>query len=447
MSSRAAIMVGALAAAALLATGCASDGAVPPKTGDAAAGGSAVDPAAGAAQGRESGADASSGGTGSARSGAGTPDGARSAEEIAAQVERDLAEHQRLMAARSGGNTAGAGVDGTAAGPGASTRGGVGATATPGAASGASSPGAGAAPNGAVIASEPPSTTPAPGSGTDGAGSIGASGDGTAARRVPQTPEALAGAAAALYRDASRADSPMRSLMALAALSIAEPDRPFNAEAISDITEEERRTLAAFHGFCRELGRQLASSDDPEAVAKSVEQLAREMRGERRLRLAHGEFCTSVEGFGNFARIEPREFIAHSAARFVLYFEVDGYRSTETGGEGWKTELSVELSILSERDGVPVWRRDWQTITDLAASQRKDFFVTHVVAVPEALSVGAYVMKIRVRDELAGALAELSLPFRMVAAPVVAPRPGSSASAPPSGAVPSGAPAPGATRP
>jgi len=347
------------------------------------------------------------------------PEGAQSPEQIASQMERDLADFQRLMASRqSGGTRSTSGADGAA--------GGAGTGADPGGDRPAASPnGTRAGPEGsATAAANAPTRMPEDaGSATTTRPPIDGAADdtqasGTPPRRVAETPEALAAAAAALYRDASRADTPMRSLMALAALSIADPDRPFNPDALSDITEEERRTLSSFHAFCRELGRRLASSDESDEVVRAVEQLAKEMRGERRLHIPRGEFCSAVEGFGHFASIEPREFVAHAAARFVLYFEVDGYRSAELTGEGWKTELSIELSILSERDGVPVWRRDWQTITDLAASQRKDFFVTHIVAIPDALSVGAYVLKVRVRDEQAGSLAERSIPFRMVASPV-----------------------------
>ncbi|MBX3355782.1 MAG: hypothetical protein KF724_08795 [Phycisphaeraceae bacterium] len=379
------------------------------------------------------------------------PIGAMTPEQIAEQAERDLAEFQRMSAARRGtgatGGTGGREVGVSmppAGGSSGSEAGGLGSNqsdrVTPAGAIGsgpelADALGTGA--GGARNASDNRSTG-AVAVDRDLDGRQWPDSGGTPPRRVPETPDALAATAAALYRDATREDTPLRSLMAIAALSIAEPDRPFNAEAIPDLTEDERRVLARFHGFCRDLGRQLAGSDDPEAVARAVERLSHEMRGARRLRIPRGELCTQVDGFGVFRAIEPREFVAHSGARFALYFEVDGYRSVELGAEGWKTELSVELSILSERDGVPVWRRDWQTMTDLVATQRKDFFVTHTVTIPDALSVGAYALKIRVRDEQTGALAEHSVPFRMVAA---AARPGSS-SGPATGGAPTSPSAP-----
>jgi len=403
----------------------------------------------------ERGADAALGANRAPNSGASsTPVGAKSAEQIASQVERDIAEYQRMTAGRrpvastdepadSGAMTANgamtpplaASAPVTTGQPGASSA--VGAGGTPGHVGSATARGVGAgAPSNESAGGHATNGTAALAAPSTGDSEDGASDDPTKPRRILNTPDALSGAAAALYRDATRADTPMRSLMALAALSIAEPDRPFNAEAMPDLTEEERRTLGRFHGFCRDLGLQLATSDDPAAVARAVEQLASEIRGERRLRVPRADLCTRVDGFGAFAPIEPREFVAHSGARFVLYFEVDGYRSANLSGEGWKTELSVELSILSERDGVPVWRRDWETITDLAATQRRDFFVTHVVSVPSALSVGGYVLKVRVRDELTSALAEYAVPFVMVASTGTTSSPGAAGAASESASIP-----------
>ncbi len=52
---------------------------------------------------------------------------------------------------------------------------------------------------------------------------------------------------------------------------------------------------------------------------------------------------------------------------------------------------------------------------DVTSKTRRDFFTTQLIALPPALSVGKYHLKIRVRDENSGAEAEDSLPFEMVA--------------------------------
>ena len=51
----------------------------------------------------------------------------------------------------------------------------------------------------------------------------------------------------------------------------------------------------------------------------------------------------------------------------------------------------------------------------MTSKTRRDFFTTQLIALPPALSVGKYHLKIRVRDEHSGAEAEDSVPFQMVA--------------------------------
>jgi hypothetical protein len=83
----------------------------------------------------------------------------------------------------------------------------------------------------------------------------------------------------------------------------------------------------------------------------------------------------------------------------------------------WLTEISQQLEIISDRDGIPVWSEPWQKAVDVTSHRRRDFFTTQIITLPEALSVGRYHLKIRVRDEKSGAETEESITFEMVADP------------------------------
>ncbi|MFO0893428.1 MAG: hypothetical protein U0574_00550 [Phycisphaerales bacterium] len=406
--------------ALLVAGGCANGG-----------GGTGAGAGAGARDATTSMNESAAGGARPARGGAAPPAGGYGSltpEELAAQGAASVEEFQRLMAAKERGAAGPVNPNGSPVPPRDTMR--------PGTESALKPLGA---PEG--TAARPPATPAAAGSGGGGSGAAtaplanaprggdaGAEGAGPAMSAAserggrtpgratpPPTNEALTQAAAALYRDATGADAPLQPLMALAALSIAEPERPFDAEALPGLTDEERAALTRFHAFCRDLGRGLAKDQDPRALTTASERLAQELRGEQGLRVPRAEFCTRVAGFGDYDAVADRTFLAHAGARVALYFEVEGYDSQERPGDGWRTDLSVELSILSERDGIPVWRQEWQSVSDKAASRRQDFFVTQIVKMPESLGVGAYVMKVRVRDEHRKALAEKTLPFRMVA--------------------------------
>ena len=84
------------------------------------------------------------------------------------------------------------------------------------------------------------------------------------------------------------------------------------------------------------------------------------------------------------------------------------------------TNLWQELEIYSSRDNIPVWRLDWQPAIDKSNTRLTDFYITHRFSIPERLSVGSYVLKVRVKDEAAGSIAESSIPFQIVADPSLA---------------------------
>ncbi len=98
-----------------------------------------------------------------------------------------------------------------------------------------------------------------------------------------------------------------------------------------------------------------------------------------------------------------------------MYVEVEDFTSERNKQGDWVTELSQQLVIYSDRDGIPVWREDWQLGTDTSKNRREDFFIVQVITLPPRLSVGLYQFKIHVRDKQSGAEAEVTVEFEMVA--------------------------------
>jgi hypothetical protein len=204
-----------------------------------------------------------------------------------------------------------------------------------------------------------------------------------------------------LYRRGAYSDMPLRELLLIAATTLVTPDRELATEALPGLTERERELLAKMQAFFSRLGLKLAETGDPEVLVAEVEALHR-----------HGdydEFSRNAEG--RYA------FLAHSGQQAVVYVEVEDFTSELNENGQWVTELSQQLVVISERDGIPVWREDWQAGVDLSRKRRDDFFIVQVVTLPERLSVGRYNLKIRIRDDRSGAEAETAIDFEMVADP------------------------------
>ncbi|TVQ53583.1 MAG: hypothetical protein EA377_07685 [Phycisphaerales bacterium] len=224
-----------------------------------------------------------------------------------------------------------------------------------------------------------------------------------------------------LYRDAAYADMPLRELMLIAATSLVSPDRALQPEAIPGLTARERELLGAFQAFFVDLGHQLdGSRAADEVLDESLENLRRMLRTEPDLTIENVALCTRVGGFGDYDPFNRYAFLAHTDQQVVLYLELKNFTS-ETNQQGqWVTEISQQIIIYSDRDGIPVWREDWQTAVDVARNKRHDFFLVQVITLPRALSVGRYHMKVRARDEKSRAEAEATITFEIVADPKMA---------------------------
>jgi len=224
----------------------------------------------------------------------------------------------------------------------------------------------------------------------------------------------------ALYRRAAYSDMPLRDLLLIAATTMVTPDRALATEALPGLTDREREILGVWQAFCARVGPRLAESGDPEVLVEEIEALYRALARQPQLVVAQASLCTRVGGFGDYDEFSRNveghyAFLAHDAQQAVVYVEIEDFTSELNEKGQWVTELSQQLVVISERDGIPVWREDWQPGVDLSRKQRDDFFIVQVVTLPERLSVGRYNLKIRIRDDRSGAEAETAIDFEMVA--------------------------------
>lgn len=255
---------------------------------------------------------------------------------------------------------------------------------------------------------------------------------GSIAPEPPDVPDAVATAdgdalrrlvvelSAELYRRGAYSDMPLRELLLIAATTMVTPDRALVPEALPGLTPREREIVGLVQDFFRQLGRELTDKGDPEVLVAALDELASSLHTQPRLVLPTAVLCTRVGGFGDYNEFQRNEdgryrFLAHSGQQAVVYVEVENFTSERNKQGQWVTELSQELVVFSDRDGIPVWREDWQLGTDSSKNRREDFFIVQIITLPEQLSVGLYQLKIHVRDKRSGAESEATVEFEMVA--------------------------------
>ena len=226
----------------------------------------------------------------------------------------------------------------------------------------------------------------------------------------------IAELAASLRAEARASDTPLSAYTALAALELLAPGVLGPAEGLS---ERERETLDAWRQMIRDVREGMAGTADaggaiPDAAAALHERLS----SFRPLRITSALLCARVEGFGRYTAL-PSQLLAGRAHPAIVYVEVEhfGHRpgAGDAGEPGFLVELTQELSLYHDADGVLAWRRAEQEVKDFSRNRRHDFFVVQRVDLPQTLTVGAYRLKITLRDKVTGATAETILPLEVVA--------------------------------
>ncbi len=225
-----------------------------------------------------------------------------------------------------------------------------------------------------------------------------------------------------LYIEGAHSDHPLKQLLPIAAMVMVDPESTINPDAIPDLTATERELLGALQLFFQKLSRELDDNVDvEEAITRGIAELRDAVTKEPQLQFPTLALCYKVDGFGKYKQFDHYRYLAHSEQRVIVYVEIEDFDSELNENGEWVTQLAQQVTIYSDRDGIPVWRSgDMQVATDRSRKKRNDFFLLQIITIPKALSVGQYHMKVHVRDELSGAEAEDAIEFEMVADPKLA---------------------------
>lgn len=205
--------------------------------------------------------------------------------------------------------------------------------------------------------------------------------------------------------------------MTAAALSLADPSRDLDPTVLNDLTPRQKEQVRQYHEIIKALNRQFAKSDKPldaEWLHNEIERAT----GEAAIRVRNLQLCRRVSGFGVYEPFETSTFLAGREQPVVVYLEVENFTSQKSSQDQFQVKLSQEIVLYNESDGLAVWRQPAVEIVDNSRNRRRDFFVVQLVRLPARLSVGKYLLKVRVTDSIGGkggSLDESSIPLQIVA--------------------------------
>jgi hypothetical protein len=229
--------------------------------------------------------------------------------------------------------------------------------------------------------------------------------------------------------EAKDAEEARRAYLAMAALEVLKPGATQTVVSPAGIgpglAPEDLSAVEAVRRFSAALG---SARREGETLADRVESLGVDLQGFRSLRV-NAALCSKVNGFGQYVGLGTNKFLQGRATKAVVYAEVSNFAHreltpTELAGaylpenkteDRWAVDLTEELRLIHAADEVVVWARAEQGVVETSRNKRRDFYLVQTVTFPPTLTVGAYTLKVIVRDKVKGQVCEANIPLEVVA--------------------------------
>lgn len=220
---------------------------------------------------------------------------------------------------------------------------------------------------------------------------------------------------------------PLHTTMALAALDAFIPPASDAARAQPPnqlgLSPGEARVASTFSDLFSKLDRQAKVGSDAQKLAGLLTDAADSLSAMAAVRISYAGLCQRVESFGRFEPFPSMSFLAGRSHRAIVYVELDRFSArpaisadgSQAQGNAWVVEVSQELELIHDADGRQQWYRPPQTVVDSSRTRRRDFYLVNTIELPATLSVGAYSLKVTIRDKTGGSTDERVIPLQVIA--------------------------------
>jgi hypothetical protein len=169
--------------------------------------------------------------------------------------------------------------------------------------------------------------------------------------------------------------------------------------------------LSTFRSGLRADGNMLSAQK-----VRPLLEMADRIRGQADLSVPRAALCSEVRQFGVYKEIMPARFAAGRVHDVILYCEVANFASQQNADAMWETRLSYEAVLYTEAEqGLPVDQHKPQVVPDQSRTRRHDFFLVDKIRLPANLTIGRYLLKVTIIDQLSNRIAETTVPLQIVA--------------------------------
>jgi hypothetical protein len=229
-------------------------------------------------------------------------------------------------------------------------------------------------------------------------------------------------------------DKSWRAYLALAALDLVRPGSmpriiSPDLKGAAVLTPDQVATVEGVRKFLSELA--LVPADAPPSVRSAkIAELTAQITAAAPMRIAAAELCGRVMGYGQYIPLGTSKFLQGRPQRAIVYVEVANFGHKAVNGEAgqgatnWAVNLSQTLQLYHDADGTLAWSRPEEEVMETSRNKRRDFYLVTDITLPPTLTIGAYRLKIIMKDKVTGQVDEAVIPFEVVADQMAAFQPG-----------------------
>ena len=214
-----------------------------------------------------------------------------------------------------------------------------------------------------------------------------------------------------LMRSASQSDAPLKQHLALAVIfAWVAPDKPFEPQGLSELTDQERQLVEIVYQQFKQLGSELEEGGDGSVLARAFADIITMIDAESPFQITRIKLCSAVRDYGDIDEFDPPMFSPSERSKFIWYVELDGadpFLDETTGNYGH--DFVVRTEMFSRDTGVPVVPPVENTVRHDSTSRIRDLFLRNVFEIPESLQYGWYTVKITVRERESDTQSQMGL--------------------------------------
>ena len=210
---------------------------------------------------------------------------------------------------------------------------------------------------------------------------------------------------------ASQSDTPLKQHLALAVvLAWVAPDKPFEPQGLSELTDEERQLVAIVYERFKVLGSELEDGGDGSSLAEAFAEIITLIDAESPFQITRMKLCSAVRDYGDIDVFDPPMFSPLERSKFIWYVELDGVEPRFDDASGnYDHDFTVRTEMLSLETGVPVVPPVESTVRHAASSRIRDLFLRNVFEIPESLQYGWYTIKVTVSEQPSGTQSQMGI--------------------------------------